>query len=230
MILLKLMILIIICIHIKYIYDMIQYDSNAQLTIINDNPKFITMNMIKSPILMKTTQYDMISSLDSLQKIVPGYMLHDNDKIISLDDLLKSDTITIHRNKKIIYDFELQNYLEKTLSSIKCELLVGADYSLSIYRNNHIIELSKNKRNIFLIKPIVGNITLYLFNPKHELEIINKSLSTIKKWGIKTVISSNEFLLIPPEWYYAYETHNDTILSFIESDTYFTYLFNYIRK
>ena len=61
-------------------------------------------------------------------------------------------------------------------------------------------------------------------------DIINKSLSAIKKWGIKITVESNQILMIPPEWYYAYESKLDTIVVNVEADTYVTYLFNYIRS
>ena len=48
-------------------------------------------------------------------------------------------------------------------------------------------------------------ITIYLFNPKHKDEIVNKDNNMIKKWGHKKYYKKGEILIIPPYWSYIQE-------------------------
>ena len=44
------------------------------------------------------------------------------------------------------------------------------------------------------------------------------------------ILNKNDVLYLPPEWFYAYEVDNETILGKITSDTYLTFAYNYLRS
>ena len=77
---------------------------------------------------------------------------------------------------------------------------------------------------------IILHIDIYLYNPKHELDIKGKQLQTIKKWGMKQTLSNQQVLLIPTEWYYSIETKEESVATLYEADTISTWLFNYLRR
>ena len=69
-----------------------------------------------------------------------------------------------------------------------------------------------------------------MINPKHKIDIDGKDETSIKKWSHKIEVNENQILLIPPNWFYFYETNqNDTIIGTIQSDNYFTVVYNHFR-
>jgi len=74
-----------------------------------------------------------------------------------------------------------------------------------------------------------GQSKVYLFNPKHKNDILNKDNNEIKKYGQKINLTKGLVLYIPVEWYYFYETDNVSIIGEIESDNYFTVIYNNLR-
>ena len=110
-------------------------------------------------------------------------------------------------------------------STIHC----NKNYSLSLFKGSNAISLTQNKHNLLLIHQIQGVSKLYLLNPKHKQDIILKDNNEIKKWGQKINLVSGLVLYIPIEWYYFFETDEDSIIGEIESDNYFTVLYNNLR-
>jgi hypothetical protein len=74
-----------------------------------------------------------------------------------------------------------------------------------------------------------GQSKVYLFNPKHKNDIMNKDNNEIKKYGQKINLTQGLVLYIPVEWYYFYETEDESIIGEIESDNYFTVIYNNLR-
>ena len=66
--------------------------------------------------------------------------------------------------------------------------------------------------NLLLLNQIQGKSKLYLFNPKHKNDIINKNNDEIKKWGIKINLVPGLVIYIPIEWYYIYEINEESII------------------
>ena len=77
---------------------------------------------------------------------------------------------------------------------------------------------------------IDGKTTIYLFNPKHKDEILNKTNNEIKKWGHKLTLQKDDTILIPTNWYYIQETKDKCIQYHIEIDDIFTYLPTLIKS
>ena len=229
---LQFLIVVILVLMIKYIHEMITFNEKASLIeLTNPSPTKINHeSKNKSPIVTNTDSLTAFTmSIDELKHKIPGYMIHENQTIISLDNLCESDKICIHKNQPIIDDYKLNTKYDELFSPYST-YLDKADYYLSIYRGNTIVELTKNLRNTTIFKPLEGNIVVYIFNPKHEKDIKGLEPKSIKKWGIKIELDTQKTLYIPPEWYYFYELKDDVVLAQIESDNYFTFLYNFIRR
>ena len=168
-------------------------------------------------------------TIERMNYTIPGYIVRDGETLLSLDQLNKSDTIYIHKNNKLVVDFNLTHHskIEELVSNY---LTCGSNYYISLYRGDQHIPLTKNYRETLLIQPITGKVIIYLFNPKHESDIKGLELKLIKKWAIKVELDKDKLLYIPPEWYYFYESMDDVILLHVECDSYPTFLFNYIRR
>ena len=228
---LKVLILVYLFYMIKYVYDMLQFNQKASLQIIENPDKDKISHEIKQkcPLLINhllSTNDDL--SIELMHYRIPGYIVNDNNTLLSLEQLHNSDSIKIHKNKKIIEDYHLQTQFSDIEKLIANYMTCGSEHYVSLYRGEQSIPLTKNYREYLLLKPLSGKVIIYLFNPKHEKDI--KGLTSIKKWGIKVEVTKDKVLFIPPEWSYIYETKEEVILSHIEMDSYPTFLFNYIRK
>ena len=228
---LKLLILIYLLYAIRKIYDMIQYNENAALIVI-DNPnkdKLETELDKKCPLYLKgNTNIEL--TIDNMKYLIPGYIINDSGTLLSLEKLCESPIINILKNNKLIEDFKLKDTCSKLNECITNVFSCGKEYYLSLLRGDYTSNLLKNFREKLLLSSFQGSLTIYIFNPKHEKEIKGNEITNIKKWGIKINLEKNDSLYIPPEWYYFYETKEDVILANLECDSYSTYLYNYLRK
>jgi hypothetical protein len=228
---LKLLIIIYLIYMIFKVKSLIQFNPNANIITIElpDKDKIMIELKEKSPLIINnslTAEF----TIDSMNLEIPGYIINDKDTLLSLDQLCKSEFIQVLNNSKLVDDFKLTNLLESTEELLTTSMKCDSNYSLSLYRGIQSSPLLKNYRETLFIQPLQGSLTIYLFNPKHEKDIKGLELQSIKKWGIKINLQKNTLLYIPPEWFYYYETKEDTILIKGQSDTYSTWLFNYIRK
>tara|TARA_Y100000389_G_scaffold142655_1_gene140695 strand:+ start:451 stop:1098 length:648 start_codon:yes stop_codon:yes gene_type:complete len=213
---------------IKYVYEMLQYNTKASLVpidVINKDKIEIEVKN-KSPLLMNYLSQDI--SIDIMNYRIPGYIIKDGEALISLDELSKSTSFKIHKNSKLVDDYVLQTHYSDMIHLFSNYLTCGQTNYLSLYRGDQNIPLTKNYRETLLLHAIQGEVIIYLFNPKHEKDI--KGLTSIKKWSIKVELKEGNLLYIPVEWSYFYESSNDVILSQVECDSYPSYIFNYLRK
>jgi len=213
---------------IKYVYEMLQYNTKASLVpidVINKDKIEIEVKN-KSPLLMNYLSQDF--SIDMMNYRIPGYIIKDGEALISLDELSKSRSFKIHKNSKLVDDYVLQTHYSDMIHLFSNYLTCGQTNYLSLYRGDQNIPLTKNYRETLLLHVIQGEVIIYLFNPKHEKDI--KGLTSIKKWSIKVELKEGNLLYIPVEWSYFYESSNDVILSQVECDSYPSYIFNYLRK
>lgn len=227
----KLLILIYLFITIRHIYTMLQYNPNSsvQKIAIPNKDKIQEELKYKNPLLITYPKLDDIS-MDILNKTMPGYIINDNDALLSLDHLLNSDSFSVYKNKNIINDFQLESQYSKIQELFYSYLTCNMNSYISLYKGEHTTNLLKNYNETTLLQPKQGSITVYLFNPKHESDIRGMDVTTIKKWGIKQQLDVDSILYIPPEWYYFYECKKEVILFHVESDTYLSVIYNYLRK
>ncbi len=230
-------IIFIISLFIKYIYELHTTNYNASLVQVQD-PNEITISELlndKSPLLI----YNLVSKYSELLEIDinslinknPGYIIKDNNKNISLSSFGEKDVkqMYILNNENMIQDFNLNSVFNGIIHIFNNKLSCNNIHQLSILKGEHSLTLLQNKHNVQLFTQLNGNTNFYIFNPKHKNDIINKTNKEIKKWSIRVNLKPGVLLYIPANWYYIYETDNESILCSSYSDNYFTYLYNLIR-
>jgi len=220
----------------KYIYDLHNFNLNATIQQLQSSNSMILQDKLKdkNPLIIHNlgTKYENLHNytFERLIKQNPGYIINDNQKFILLDSFggdIKQ--MNIYRNEKIIQDLNLQETMKNIIKPFTNQVTCNENYSLSLFKGKNVISLTQNKRNLLLLHQITGKTTLYLFNPKHKEDILEKENNEIKKWSHKINLEEGLVVSIPPEWYYFYECEDISILSSLEYDTYFTYLYNLLR-
>lgn len=211
---------------------MLKYNSNASVNTIEIPDKDKIKNEIKdkNPLIVNYLENQLSLSLDTMNNSKPGYIINDNETLISLDQLLKSEVVTVIDNSKIIEDYNIKEHCNSVINLIKSPILCDCSYKLSLYRGFNQSKLYKNYREYLLLQSLDGDYTVYLFNPKHENDIKGQEINNTKKWAIKLDMKKDNILFIPPEWSYFYQCKNELILVKIESDSIPTWLFNRIRR
>ena len=227
---LKLLILVYLFYMIKYVYEMLQYNTKASLLTLDiTNKDKIDVEMKnKSPLVMDYVSK--VLTLETMNYRIPGYIIKDGNALISLEELSKSKSFKIHKNSKVVDDYVLQTHYSDMIGLFSNYMTCGQTNYLSLYRGEQVIPVTKNYRETLVLQPIQGKVIIYLFNPKHEKDIKGLELKTIKKWSIKHELNEDKLLYIPVEWSYAYESSGDVLLSHIECDSYPSFLFNYLRN
>ena len=219
---------------IHQIHIMLQYNSNATVKTIQvpNKDKIIEELKLKNPLLIIYPENNLDLSMTNMNLRIPGYIIKDGKKLISLEQLLQSEVIQITDNQKIIDDYQLTTHCDKVVDLIKDTMTCDITYKLSLYKGKYQSNLYKNYRENLLLQSLNNSYTLYLFNPKHEQEIKGLNLNSIKKWGIKLDIVKDTIVVIPTEWSYFYEKTNDKelLLCKIECDSINTWLFNRLRR
>ena len=211
---------------------MLKYNSNATVNTIEIPDKDKIKNEIKdkNPLIINYSENQLSLSLDNMNNSKPGYIINDNETLISLDQLLKSEVVRITDNSKIIEDYDINEHCKSVVDLINSPITCDINNNLSLYRGFNQSKLYKNYREYLLLQSLEGDYTVYLFNPKHENDIKGLEINNTKKWAIKLDMKKDNILFIPPEWSYFYQCDNELILSKIESDSIPTWLFNRIRR
>ena len=218
------LILIIIIIFYLYISNVYKYNINSKLQ--QSELKKITTNELYNPYLF---DYSIDLNIhEIINTILDNYYIVD-DKLLRIDDFFKHKC-NIYKNKKLLTDLKLDNISNNIFKFFKDYISFNTLYTASIIKGKHITNLEKNTNNIMLIGCIYNNCEIYIFNPKHEVDIKNKELINIKKWGIKIKLEKNKLIYIPTNWLYIILIEEESILFHITSDTYFTFFINFIRQ
>ena len=227
--------LTIVILTIKFIYEIYNINSNAvleQLQSANSGEIFEHLKERK-PLLIHNlvNKYEKYNNLsfEKLSEDNPGLIIHDNNRYLSLKSFNDEKNMYIYKNKELYESLHLKELFDKIYEPFSSQLHIYKRYLTSFYKGLNSIILTKNKHNLCLINQIYGQSKLYLFNPKHKNDIINKSNDSIKKYGQKINLTQGLSLYIPVEWYYFYECENESIIGEILSDNYFTVIFNNLR-
>ena len=168
-------------------------------------------------------------SFDKLINDNPGHIIYDKNKYISLKSFGDDNQMSIYKNKDLCSQFRLDQGFDEVYYPFQSQLHCNKNYFMSLFKGSNGISLNQNKHNLHLIHQIYGSTKLYLFNPKHKHDIINKDNDEIKKYGHKINLTPGLVIYIPIEWYYFYESDNESIIGEIESDNYFTVIYNSLR-
>ena len=107
---LKLLILVYLFYMIKYVYEMLQYNTKASLLTLDiTNKDKIDVEMKnKSPLVMDYVSK--VLTLETMNYRIPGYIIKDGNALISLEELSKSKSFKIHKNSKLVDDYVLQTH------------------------------------------------------------------------------------------------------------------------
>ena len=229
---LKILILCYLFYTIYSVHNMLKSNSNASVKMVEMPEKDKIMNEMsgKEPLVIKYPENTLNLSLDNMNKNKPGYIINDNETLLSLEQLLKSEVVRVTDNSKLIEDYNIKEYCKNVFSIFDSHISCDSSYKLSLYRCDNKSKLYKNYREYLLLQSLEGDYTVYLFNPKHENDITGLELNNTKKWAIKLDMKKDNILYIPPEWSYFYQCNNELILVKTESDSIPTWLFNRIRR
>lgn len=227
--------LTIVVLTIKHIYEIHNINSNAvleQLQSANSEEIFENLKERK-PLLIHNlvNKYEKYNNL-SFEKLSldnPGLIIHDNNRYLSLKSFTEEQNMYLYRNKDLYESLHLKELFDRIYEPFYSQLHIYKRYLMSLYKGLNSIILTKNKHNLCLINQIYGQSKLYLFNPKHKNDILNKPNDSIKKYGQKINLTQGLSLYIPVEWYYFYECENESIIGEILSDNYFTVIYNNCR-
>ena len=230
-----LLILMIIILMIKHIYEIHNVNNNAILEQLqNANSEEIFEHLKeRKPLLIhnlgnKHEKYNNLS-FDKLSSDNPGLIFKDQNRYLSLKSFTEEDNIFIYKNPEIYKSLNLKELFDNIYSPFESKIHCNINYYLSLYKGLNSIQLNQNKHNLYIIHQIYGSSNLYLFNPKHKNDILNKSNDDIKKYGQKIKLTQGLVLYIPIEWYYFYQTDKESIIGETTSDNYFTIIYNNLR-
>lgn len=227
--------LTIIILTIKHIYEIHNINTNAvleQLQSANSEEIFEHLKERK-PLLIHNlvNKYEKYNNL-SFEKLSvdnPGLIIHDNNRYLSLKSFNDEQNMYLYKNKDLYESLHLKELFDSIYEPFSSQLHTYKRYLMSLYKGLNSIELTKNKHNLCLINQIYGQTKVYLFNPKHKNDILNKSNDSIKKYGQKINLTQGLSLYIPVEWYYFYEVENESVIGEILCDNYFTVIYNNCR-
>jgi len=220
----------------KHIYEIYNYNHNAVLGQLQSANKEEIYELLKerNPLLIhnlgnKHKEYNNLS-FKKISEDNPGHIINDKNRYISLKAFVDEEQIYVYKNPDLYDSLRLRRMFDGVYELFKSQIQCNRQYYLSLLKGSHSIPLTQNKHNIHLIHQIYGQSKIYLFNPKHKSDIINKDNNNqIKKYGQKINLTQGLVLYIPIEWYYLYESDGESIIGEIEADNYFTIFYNNIR-
>jgi len=232
----QLILLILISLCIKFSYDLHKCNNSATLIQLQ-NPNHAIINDVlheKSPLIVhnlaaKYFDFENIS-IGQIVQNNPGYIIIDNQKHILLSSFTEDNQqVSVMENSNMIDDFKFKNNLDEISHSFMNKFTCNLTHNISLLKGSYSISLLQNKHDNMLYTQLFGNCVFYIFNPKHRVEIQNRSNLEIKKWAFKIILKPGVILSIPPEWYYFYESEEESILCSSYFDSYFTYIYNQVK-
>jgi len=195
-------------------------------------------------LLLLTYVIIMISYLLELKKYnLNGFIVDckDDDDISNNIDKLNPLYFKIPYNHTVdISDTEIFFKNEDQLKEINFDyspikVLLADKYlfynnSITTLKNDDIFKLTCNFHNFNILSILSGECKIYLINPKHKKEIIDKENKEIKKWAHIKKLEKYDNILIPTNWYYFIETDDKLIIHHLDIDNYFTIIPNFFKN
>jgi len=226
-IIIKLSILFLIIFIIKNIHDINKFNTESNIIYI-DNIEYIKgKENILYPLLIKYNRFN----IDDFDKIIDDNIddfIIQNKLLTTFTDIKFNKNINIINNKKIYELLNIDHIHTDIFEYFKNMFSFNKKNYASIYKGSNITPIIKNKHNIHLLMCLYGECEIFLYNPKHKNEIKNKN---IKKWSSNIKMDNiNNILYIPPNWNYSIETISNCIISSINCDNFFTFLYNDYRN
>jgi len=220
---------------VKHVYEIHNYNHTAQLEQLQSANKEEITSFLKerSPLLIhnlgnKYEEYNNLSFL-KLSDDNPGHIIPDKNRYLSLKSFVDEKQMYIYKNETLYDSLRLKQLFDTIYEPFKSQIHCRTNYYMSLLKGKNSLPLVHNKHNLHLICQIYGSSKIYLFNPKHKSDIMNKDSSAIKKYGQKINLTQGLVLYVPVEWLYLIETEDESITGEIESDNYFTVIYNNLR-
>jgi len=219
----------------KHLYEIHNYNHNAILEQLQSANKEEINELLKErkPLLIhnlgnKHEAYNDLS-FHKLSDENPGHIIHDKNRYLSLKSFVDEKQIYLYKNEDLCDSLRLRRFFDEIYLPFQSQIHCNNNYFMTLLKGSNTIPLTQNKHNLHLIHQIYGQSKLYLFNPKHKHDIMDKENNEIKKYGQKINLSQGLVLYIPVEWYYFYECDGESIIGEIEYDNYFTVIYNNLR-
>ena len=225
-----LIIYIIVCVY--SIIEIKKYNKNGVITEINDSKKIKDELLLLNPIKIN---FNSQFTYENLYNDYFNKNFINEGKTTNLNKINEYNDFIIYKNSDINDKYNLNTKINFDLSVFEdfpIPLLLYKKYSLSFLKGNIKTDKIFCKYNVNIIYLINGQIKLYLFNPKHKEDIMNKDLDSIKKYSHNYILKQNDLLIIPPNWYYILENDNKesiTTIYNIDASNIFTFHYNYLR-
>ena len=226
-IMIKLSILFLIIFIIKNIYDINKF--NIDSNIINiDNIDYIKgKENILDPLIIEYKILNIVNFDKFINDNINDFII-ENNTLTTFSDIKLTENINIYNNDKIYNLLNIDYIHNEIFEYFKNIFSFNKKNYASIFKGNNITPIIKNKHNIHILICLYGECEIFLYNPKHKNEIKNKN---IKKWSSNIKINNiNNILYIPPNWNYSIETYSNCIISNINCDNLFTFLYNDYRN
>jgi hypothetical protein len=225
----------IVVLIVKHIYEIHNTNKDATLEQLQSANKEDIFEKLKErkPLLIhnlgnKNEEYNNLS-FQKLSDDNPGLIIHDRNRYVSLKSFVDEPQIYVNHNDNLCDSLRLNTLFNEIYDPFQSQIHCNKRNYLSLLKGKNMIPLTKSKNNLNLIYQIYGQTKIYLFNPKHIHDIKGKSNESIKKYGQKINLTQGLVLYIPVEWYYFYESEDESILGEITSDNYFTVIYNSLR-
>ena len=229
-ILFQIIIILYIVLSIYSIIEIQKYNKNGFINDLSNDKKNVKYEIsLLNPIIIN---YNNIIDFDYLMKNHANLLIEDNNTIISLKKIPDLENIHIFKNCCMLKETNLIEIINFDLSIFEIypiPILLYKQHTLSIFKGYNITPLQSCKHNVNLIYILEGNLTIYLFNPKHKDVILNKDLNSLKKYSHKYILNKGNVLIIPPNWYYIQESHDFVLHYNIDASNIFSIHYNYLR-
>ena len=175
---------------------------------------------------------DVIEEIKNLNPIV---FKHENDydfKEFILDNGENMERIILEEKENLLIEDEksLLNHIDtETIPNFYGgKIPIINNKSISIYKNNqtHVEQCHDVSVEFYVLH---GSTKLFLLNPKHKEDIKDKENKNIKKWAHIKTLEKGDYLIIPANWYYFFETSGECVMYKSKTNNIFTFVPNFIR-
>lgn len=228
-IIIKISIVFIIIFITKNINDVNKFNPDSNIIEIDDTEYIKGKENIQDPLVIKYNINSNIKELNDIIDININNFIIENNTLTTFTELNFQSNINIQNSAKLYDILNISHIHDEIFTYFNNMFSFNKKNLASIYKGINITPITKNKHNIHLLICLMGKCELFLYNPKHADILYNKN---IKKWSTKIDISNNNnnIIYIPPNWNYSIETNSDCILSTIDCDNLFTFLYNDYRN
>jgi len=138
--------------------------------------------------------------------------------------LEEKENISIENEKSLLNQIDT----EKIPDFYEGKIPMVNNNSISIYKNKNT-DLEHCHDLGISVYILHGSTKIFLLNPKHKEDIKDKENKNIKKWAHIKTLEKGDFLIIPTNWYYFFETKDDCLLYKSKKNNIFTFFPNFIR-